>query len=531
MTPTSGSAGHFLLPRQHLVFSNHSNTGVFTVSSIKYFAWDITADQAEKPCIRDDFTELTYGQFAQRVDSFAAQLSGLGVRSGDVIATMLGNRVELLVAMMGAWRIGAAATPVNPTFTEVEARHQISDAGAVLAVIEDGVAAPTGVTPLHVRDICATPVSLGAPGSLPDDRALVIYTSGSTGRPKGVELTHSNLQYMSSAMVEHFSLTDTDHSMLILPLFHVNAICVSVLAPLLAGGQVSITGRFSPSRFFRDVSRLKPTYFSAVPTIYALLASQPDEVVGLLASQPDEVVTDTSSLRFAVCGAAPIARELLDRAESRFGFVIVEGYGLTEGTCASACNPLSGPRKPGTVGPALPGQQITVCDELGHPLPSGYVGEVVIEGPNVMRGYLHRPHDTQRAIRDGRLHTGDLGRLDEDGYLTLVDRIKDLIIRGGENIYPKEIENALSEHPAVLEAAVVGAPDHVYGEVPVAYAVAYPEATVTDLDLLDHLRTRLAKVKLPVSIHVVSTLPRNPVGKIDKPGLRRRLREQLHVHS
>ena len=490
--------------------------GSHIVSGIDYFPWNAGSERAARPCVRDDEKALTYGEFSTRIDLFASALVADGIKAGDVIAVMLPNRVELLVAIMAAWRIGAIATPVNPTFTSIEASYQVGDARAILTIVEDGQPPIAGVVTRSISDFDSSTAEHGQHGNdipHPDNLALLIYTSGSTGRPKGVELTHSNLQYMAGAMATHFELTSDDHSLLILPLFHVNAICVSVLAPLSVGGQVSITGRFSPSRFFDDVARLRPTYFSAVPTIYALLTAQ-----------PDDIVSDTSSLRFAVCGAAPISKELLDRAESRFGYAIIEGYGLTEGTCASACNPPSGVRKLGTVGPALPGQTIAIADELGTLLPVGAVGEVLISGPNVMRGYLDRPEETSRTVVEGWLRTGDVGRLDEDGYLTLVDRIKDMIIRGGENIYPKEIENALTTHSEVLEAAVVGAPDEVYGEVPVAYVVTYPNSNATSSSLLDHLRDRVAKVKLPVAINVVDALPRNPVGKIDKPGLRLALR-------
>ncbi|MEV0948576.1 AMP-binding protein [Rhodococcus sp. NPDC049939] len=482
------------------------------MSHIGYFAWDLASEHAAAPCLRDDRLELSYEQFAERVDAFAAQLSDKGVGDGDVVAIMLPNRVELLIALMASWRIGAAATPVNPTFTANEADYQIYDAAAVLVVNEGPDAPSAGKPTIAVDEMATTTPSDWAPNGSPDgeDLALLIYTSGSTGRPKGVMLSHDNLQFMSSSMARHLSLTSEDHCLLILPLFHVNAICVSFLSPMLAGGQLSITGRFSPARFFDDVARLGPTYFSAVPTIYALLTSQPD------------TASDLSSLRFAVCGAAPISKELLDRAEKRLGLVIVEGYGLTEGTCASACNPPDGVRKLGTVGPALPGQTLAIVDQDGSPVPTGTIGEVVIRGANVMRGYLGRPGETERTIVGGWLHTGDVGKLDEDGYLTLVDRIKDMIIRGGENIYPKEIENALATHDAVLEAAVIGAPDEVYGEVPVAYVVTYPEAQVTADDLAAHLVGRITKVKLPVAIHIVEALPRNPVGKIDKPDLRSR---------
>ncbi|MFE3291374.1 class I adenylate-forming enzyme family protein [Rhodococcus sp. NPDC059234] len=487
------------------------------MSDIGYFAWNLAPLHSDAPCVRDDHLDLTYRDFAGRVDAAARQLESAGVRRGDVVAIMLPNRVELLVTLMATWRIGATATPVNPTFTPAEARYQIDDAAAVL-VVGDGAHTPScGRRLLAVDDLSHTPDPAWRPSAGPrgQDVALLVYTSGSTGRPKGVMLTHDNLEFMSSSMARLLSLTADDHCLLVLPLFHVNAICVSFLAPMLAGAQLSVTGRFSPDRFLDDLARLRPTYFSAVPTIYALLVAQ-----------PEDTATDTSSLRFAVCGAAPISRELLDRAEQRFGMTIVEGYGLTEGTCASACNPLDGIRKPGTVGPALPGQTIAIVDEAGTELPPGSTGEIVIRGANVMHGYLGRPEETARTVVDGALHTGDVGRLDEDGYLTLVDRIKDMIIRGGENIYPKEIENALAGHEAVLEAAVIGAPHEVYGEVPVAYVVAYPDAHVTDDQLADHLRDRLTKVKLPVAIHIVDALPRNPVGKIDKPGLRSRHRPQ-----
>ena len=484
------------------------------MADIGYLAWDLAEKYGKKPCLRDDHVELTYEEFADRTEAVAAQLAGLGIGLGDVVAIMLPNRVELLIAIMAAWRIGAAATPINPMFTANEADYQIADSGAELVITaycRCALGWPCGVGRRRSGDSAADRSRPGIDVAA-DDLALLIYTSGSTGRPKGVMLTHSNLQFMASSMGKNIGVTGADHCLLILPLFHVNAICVSVLTPLLVGGQVSVTGKFSVSRFFDDVARLRPTYFSAVPAIYAMLTSQ-----------PEDASINTSSLRFAVCGAAPISKELLERAEQRFGFVIVEGYGLTEGTCASACNPVEGVRKLGTVGPALPGQQIAILAEDGTFAPVGTAGEVVIKGGNVMRGYLGKPEETAKTVKDGWLHTGDVGVLDEDGYLTLVDRIKDMIIRGGENIYPKEIENSLATHPSVLEAAVIGAPHQVYGEVPVAYVVAYPDAPVTEGELLEHVTALLTRVKVPVAIYVVDTLPRNPVGKIDKPGMRRAL--------
>ncbi len=482
---------------------------------LRYLPWAPASPlrgRREHVGLRDDRRELTYAQFDARVEAFAEQLAEHDFGRGDVLAIVLPNRVELLVAMFAAWRLGGAATPVNPVFTEDEARYQITDAGAAL-VVNSGPDAPTGGRPaVHVDDMrTARRGSSRPPAELSgDDLALLIYTSGSTGRPKGVLLDHRHAEAMSATMAQHLALTEHDHCLLVLPLFHVNAIMVSVLAPMRRGGQVSIVGRFSADTFFDHVERLRPTYFSAVPTIYAVLAALPEDV------RPD-----TSSLRFVICGAAPVSRELLVRSQERYGFVIVEGYGLTEGTCASACNPVDGVRKIGTVGPALPGQEIAVVGPDGAFLPPGEDGEIVISGPTVMRGYLNRPEATAGTIVDGWLHTGDVGHLDEDGYLTIVDRLKDMIIRGGENLYPKEIENVLTAVDDVLEAAVVGRPDEVYGEVPTAYVSVYPGSALTESELLDHCRRHLTRVKVPERIHVVDALPKNPVGKIDKPALRR----------
>jgi acyl-CoA synthetase (AMP-forming)/AMP-acid ligase II len=272
-------------------------------------------------------------------------------------------------------------------------------------------------------------------------------------------------------------------------------------------------GRFTPNGFFDAVERLRPTYFSAVPTIYALLLAHPCDV-------------DFSSVRFGVCGAAPASKELLEATQARFGFQLVEGYGLTECSCAATSNPHDGVVKAGTVGPALPGVRVEVMSPDGELLPRGERGEVVVQGPIVMRGYLNRPDATAETLRDGWLHTGDVGILDEDGYLRIVDRIKDLIIRGGENLYPKEIETVIAGHPGVMEVAVVGAPHELYGEVPVAYVAGFPDAELSTDALRGRCREQLTRVKVPVRILLRDSLPKNPLGKIDKPALRHETTEK-----
>ncbi len=478
---------------------------------LDHLPWNQPDERAERPCMRDDRVELTYAEFAARVDGAAEQFADHGVGPGSVVAIMLPNRVELLVSLVAAWRLGAAATPINPVFTANEADYQIEDADAALVIKAAADAPDGGRRSLLVDELRTAPSGRVRPRPVTssDDLALLIYTSGSTGRPKGVMLNHSNVAAMADSMGRAFTLTERDHCLLVLPLFHVNAICVSFVATMRGGGQLTILGRFHPIEFLDTIERLRPTYFSAVPTIYTHLVAL-----------PATVVRDTSSVRFAICGAAPAPTELIRATEERFGFPLVEGYGLTEGTCASTANPVDGPRKPGTVGVALPGQEVAVMGADGRLLPAGERGEVVIKGATVMQGYLNRDDATAAALGDGWLHTGDVGILDEDGYLTIVDRIKDMIIRGGENIYPKEIETVLHTHPAVLDAAVVGAPHPTYGEVPVAYVALHPERTATEDELRALCREQLTQIKIPVSITVLDALPKNPVGKTDKPALR-----------
>ena len=468
-----------------------------------------TALDPTAACIDDDRLALTNAEFLARVKATAAMLRAAGVGPGDVVATMLTNRVELVVVMFAAWRIGAALTPINPNLTAGEAAFQIEDSGARVVVHEGAALGIAGVTMVDVATLpVATTDDESSVQSAPEALALLIYTSGTTGKPKGVMLDHANLTAMVAMITTALGMTAADHCLLILPLFHVNGILVSVLSPLAAGGCTTVTGRFSPSTFFDTVEAVRPTYFSAVPAIYAMLSAL-----------PDDVAPDISSVRVAVCGAAPMPAELIGRFEQRYGTTIIEGYGLSECTCAATINPIDGPRKAGTVGPPLPGQEVALLDTDGKPTTDGQ-GEVIVRGPNVMRGYLNNPEDTARTLADGWLHTGDVGYFDADGYLVLVDRVKDMIIRGGENIYPKEIENVLYTLPSVLEAAVVGRPHAVLGEEPVAFVALRTPGSVTTEELIELCSTSLARFKVPREVVILDALPKNTVGKIAKPELR-----------
>ncbi|KVF78542.1 AMP-dependent synthetase [Burkholderia sp. FL-7-2-10-S1-D7] len=467
------------------------------------------ASAPDAPCIADSSTSLTNSEFHARIVGAAEVFADLGVRAGDVVAVMLPNRVEFVVAMFAAWRLGAAVTPVKPSLTSKEATHQIVDSGAKLVIDVAGNEVVPGINSLPVAALRKVARDPREPFDNPAALALLIYTSGTTGLPKGVMLDHANVEAMSEMGLRSLDVTSADHSMLVLPLFHVNGIIVSTLMPLLAGGRITLRERFDIDTFFDDVEQCRPTFFSGVPTIYALLNAL-----------PDHVKPDTSSLRYAICGAAPAPADLLKSFETRYGFPLIEGYGLSEGTCGSTINPLDGMRKAGTVGLPFAGQRIAIADPDGTHLPQGSTGEVLIQGPNVMRGYLGRPEETARTIVDGWLHTGDIGRIDEDGYLSIVGRLKEMIIRGGENIYPKEIEDALSEFPGVLEAAVIGAADETFGEIVVAYVASRPGFACVEAELQEHCAGRLTRYKRPVAINVIDSLPKNAVGKIDKLKLR-----------
>ncbi len=469
--------------------------------------------------LEDEHLSLDNAGLAEAVAAFAEAFGACGVERGDVVAAMLPNRVELVVTMFAAWRLGAAFTPINPALTLNEARHQLEDSRARLVVVDPAsakVLATTTVTQVAVDDL---PLAASGPAveraAQDHDTALLIYTSGSTGRPKGVILDHANVAAMINSTQQCLGFSADDRALLILPLFHVNALLVSILAPLAAGGSSMVLERFDRHAFWGAVTRHQPTYFSAVPAIYILLNQGP----------ADET-PDLSRLRFVICGAAPMPAAAIAEFETRYGVPLLEGYGLTESTVGATLNPLEGPRKAGTVGLPMPGVRIRILDDAGRSVAAGAVGEVSLSGANVMRGYLNQADETAKALAGGWLRTGDLGFFDPDGYLVLVDRKKDMIIRGGENIYPKEIETVLYDHPAVAEVAVVGRPDAVMGEEVVAFVSLRPDMVVDSASLIAFAAERLAKFKLPKELRFLAALPKNPVGKIAKPDLRAALRKE-----
>jgi long-chain acyl-CoA synthetase len=341
----------------------------------------------------------------------------------------------------------------------------------------------------------------------PQDAAAIIYTSGTTGHPKGVVLTHHNYHYDAWSLTEHLGCDATDRFLCFLPLYHVNAQVVSVLSAVHVGGALILLEAFSPTAFLSAVARYRATTFSAVPTVYAILNTL-----------DDAERFDLSSLRYCVCGAAPMPVEVFTTFEKKYGAKIVEGYGLSEATCGNCVNPLrpGAERKIGSIGVPLPGQEMAILDDAGEPLGSDEVGEIAIRGPAVMREYFGNPDATREAIVDGWLRTGDLGRRDDDGYYFIVGRKKEMIIRGGQNIYPKEIEEVIYTHPAVQEAAVIGVAHPIWGESVCACVVPKPGASVDPDAIVALCRERLADYKVPARVVAFDAFPKTPTGKIQK---------------
>jgi long-chain acyl-CoA synthetase len=463
----------------------------------------------EGPCVADADKSLSNAAFHASVLAAAGLFAAHGIGLGSVVALMLPNQVEFAVAMFAAWRLGAAITPINPALTSVEATHQLRDSHSKLLINLSGEVVATDITTLPASALAHGRRHDAAPVVDADALALLIYTSGTTGRPKGVMLDHANIDAMTQMGLQALQISERDHCLLILPLFHVNGIVVSILATLRGGGHVTICKRFDSNVFFADVERLRPTFVSGVPTIFSMLNAL-----------PAEFKPDTSSLRYGICGAAPASADLLADFEARYGFPIIEAYGLSESTCGVTINRPDGMRKAGTVGLPFAGQCIAIADQQGNHLPQGEVGEVLVKGDNIMRGYLGKPEETATTIVDGWLRTGDLGRLDADGYLSIVGRLKDMIIRGGENIYPKEIEDVLYGFSGVVEAAVVGAPNEKLGEIVIAYVALHPTVNATVADIEAHCATLLTRIKQPAALNIMASLPKNAVGKFDKPKLK-----------
>ncbi len=475
--------------------------------------------------------QLTYRELDQASDRLAASLAAAGIRPGDPVALQLPNIPQFLIGYFGILKAGGIVVPLNVLLKAPEVAFHLGDSGArvliswepILAealkgaeaaglkeVYAVGHAAGSGLARPFERLLAVEVARFEMAQREPTDTAVIIYTSGTTGRPKGAELTHLQLYMNADIPGRLFDVQPDDVVITVLPLFHVFGLSSILDVCVRFGCTMSLIPRFTPAAVLTAIQRDRATIVEGVPTMFADLLSCPD-----LTSY------DLSSLRVGISGGASIPAPVLDAVEDRFGLVILEGYGLTETASTVTFNLSADQRRAYSVGKPIWGTQTQVWDPGGRPLPPGpeHVGEVVTRGLHVMKGYLHDPDATAAAFTGGWLHTGDLGYFDSDGFLFIVSRKKELIIRGGYNVYPSEIENVLHAHPAVAEAAVIGIPDQRLGEEVMAVIIPRPAAAVLETELLSYCRERLAAYKCPRLIEFRSDLPKNTLGKILKDEL------------
>jgi acyl-CoA synthetase (AMP-forming)/AMP-acid ligase II len=472
-----------------------------------------------------DGRQFSYADFAAAVNRTASMLLARGIKKGDAISLLLPNSVEYIVAYFACWTIGAVAGPVNSLLKAQEIAYVISNSEAKALLVNseflpliDSIRAElkTLLSVIHfdneaeaTREFVDTEkTALSSICSLnSEDEAIIIYTSGTTGKPKGCVLTHGNVLANAKQISSWLGFTDNDRLLTIMPLFHMNAVSVTTMSALYAGGSTVVSPKFSASRFWQIISDYQITSFGSVATMLSmLLSTYPEGVPGGL---------KTDQLRFAMCGSAPVPAEVLKRFEETFHCLVIEGYGLSESTCRSTFNPPDERRRPGSCGLPI-GNEMKVVDEEDEDVPHGTLGEIVLRGENILKGYYRNPDATATTFRNGWFHTGDIGYRDADGFYYIVDRKSDMIIRGGENIYPREIDEVLYQHPAIAAAAAIGVPDPLYGEEVAAFIVLKSETKTTEEEIIAFCHTRLADYKCPKTVRFVEEIPKGPTGKLLK---------------
>ncbi|MCZ2859712.1 long-chain-fatty-acid--CoA ligase [Blastococcus sp. VKM Ac-2987] len=477
---------------------------------------DSAAGGADRPALRMDDAGLTYGEFRAAALRVAASLQERGVQPGDRVGLVLPNVLAFPVVFYGALLAGAAVVPMNPLLKAREVQYFLEDSGARLVVTLETTAAPVReaadvvgaeavvVGPASPAELMADQPLDGAVERSDDDLAVILYTSGTTGQPKGAELTHANLGRNALTTAETLAEnTPDDVIMGCLPLFHVFGLTCGLNTAVLRGSLLTLIPRFDGAKALQVIARDRVTIFEGVPTMFAAMLHSPD------AGQHD-----VSSLRLCVSGGSAMPVEIMRAFEEQFGCIVLEGYGLSETSPVASFNHPHAERKPGSIGTPIRGVEMRLVDDDGNEVAAGEVGEIAIRGENVMRGYWARPEETEKSIPDGWFRTGDLARTDDDGYFFIVDRKKEMIIRGGYNVYPREIEEALYEHPAVAEVAVVGISHPELGEEVAAAVALKPGASAEADELREFVKARVAAYKYPRHLWLVDTLPKGPTGKI-----------------
>ena len=465
--------------------------------------------------------ELTNVDQQRAANRLANALRRLGLGVGDRAVVLLPNCPEVMQAYAAILKVGGVIVPVVFLLSPEEVRHILNDSEAKVVITAPELASKvegwTGTVILvgggsgglaYEEIVAREPDTFTMVERADGDLAVILYTSGTTGRPKGVALSHANLASNARSAASLYELDRDAWSLAVLPLSHSYGLTVMNAGNIL-GTRGVLLRWFNPEAVLDTIERYRVQSMAGVPTMYVYLLNY-----------PDAERFDTSSMRSWGSGAAPLPLEIVEPFEKKFGGKLMEGYGLTEASPVVSAHRLSGVRKLGSVGQPIPGVQVSILDDDDRPVPSGELGEVCVRGPNVMVGYYRMPEETARTLRNGWLHTGDIGRLDGDGFLYIVERKKDLIIRGGFNIYPREVEEVLYAHPAVAEAAVVGVRDPLMGEDVLAFVVLKLGQEASAEAILGFCQERLAKYKCPKQVRFVDGLPKSPIGKILRKELR-----------
>ncbi|MEW2084831.1 long-chain fatty acid--CoA ligase [Streptomyces sp. NPDC005283] len=477
---------------------------------------DSAARHPDRPAVRLDGATLTYTELDEASARAASLLRGAGVHAGDRVGLMLPNLPEFAVLYYGILRAGAVVVPLNPLLKAREVEYHLRDSAASLLFAPheaDGAlrGAQSSGTPHFAVPadgfgglLASHDPEWGVASRKPSDTAVILYTSGTTGRPKGAELTHDNLARNTEVTrTTLLHLTETDVVFGGLPLFHAFGQVVGLNCAVAAGACLTLLPRFDAAKALKIIERDRVTAFIGVPTMYGALLAAAGHA-------------DTASLRVCVSGGAALPVETLHAFEAAFGCAVLEGYGLSETSPVACFNHPGRPRRPGTIGTPILGVEMRVLDPDGREVADGTAGEIAVRGHNVMAGYWRRPEATAEAIPDGWLRTGDIGIRDPDGCFRIVDRKKDLIIRGGLNVYPREIEEVLYEHPAVAEAAVLGVPHPTHGEEIAAVVTLKPGSDAGADALREFVKSRVAAYKYPRFVRIVDALPKSATGKILK---------------
>jgi long-chain acyl-CoA synthetase len=485
---------------------------------------ELAERHGDRPAVISDERTITYKELDASATRIATGLVEFGIDPGENVGIFLPNIPEYVEVFFGIVRAGGVAVMLNTGLKSEEVRYILDNCRAATFVTTPRfceVIDPIRSELPHLEHVFAVGDELCGdthpfeellsdkqtdfPERQPDDPAGIIYTSGITGLPKGAVLSNRNYLSNTAQIVAATGLCESDRMLAVLPLFHVMGFTLNLLAPLYTGGSVVLQRGFSASDFLPSLARHQITSFTAVPTVYAILNELPDK---------DKY--DLSSLRLCISGAAPLDQKTVQRFEKAYDAAIIEGYGLTEATCAVCINPIDGARKVGSIGVPLSGLDVKLLDEDGLEVEQGQIGEIAVYGKNVMLGYFDDPAATELAIQNDWLLTGDLAFADEDGFLFIAGRKKEMIIRGGENIYPREVEALLSTDPRIQEISVIGTPDEIWGEEVVAHVIVAPGARLTAQDVIDLAKTRLADYKCPRRVVFVEQLPKTVTGKIRK---------------